>query len=40
MAKPKSTVRKGVRVVNGKPTVVTTKKSKGLLGAIITKMGK
>jgi hypothetical protein len=40
MAKPKSTVRKGVRVIGGKPVVVTTKKSKGLVGKLITKVGR
>jgi len=31
MAKPKSTVRVGTRMVNGRPVVVTTKKGSGLL---------
>lgn len=40
MAKPKSTIRKGVRMTKGGPKVVTTKKSKGLVGKILTKLGK
>jgi hypothetical protein len=40
MAKPKSTVRKGVRIVAGKPVVVTTKPSKGLIGKALKKIGK
>jgi hypothetical protein len=41
MAKPKSTVRKGVRVnAAGKPVVVTTKKGKGLLNAALKAIGK
>lgn len=40
MAKPKSTVRKGVRMTKAGPVVVTTKKSKGLLGKLLTGLGK
>ena len=40
MAKPKSTVRKGVRMTKDGPKVVTTKKSKGILGALLTKAGR
>lgn len=40
MAKPKSTVRKGVRMTKSGPVVVTIKKSKGLLGKLLSKAGK
>lgn len=40
MAKPKSTVRKGVRITKDGPKIVTTKKSKGLLGKLLDKAGK
>jgi hypothetical protein len=40
MATKKSTVRKGVRMTKDGPKVITTKKSKGVLGKIITAMGK
>ncbi len=40
MAKPKSTVRKGVRMTKDGPKIVTTKKSKGIIGKLITKAGR
>lgn len=40
MAKPKSTVRKGVRMTKNGPVVVTTKKSKGVVGKLISALGK
>lgn len=40
MAKPKSTVRKGVRMTPAGPKVVTTKKGKGLVNAALKVFGK
>lgn len=40
MAKPKSTVRKGVRMTKAGPVVVTTKKGKGLLNSILKRTGR
>jgi hypothetical protein len=36
----KSTVRKGVRITSAGPKFVTTKKSKGVLGKLITALGR
>lgn len=40
MAKPKSTVRKGVRMTTSGPKVVTTKRGKGILNAALKALGK
>jgi hypothetical protein len=40
MAKPKSTVRKGVRMTKDGPKVVTTKKGKGITNAVLKKLGR
>lgn len=40
MAKPKSTIRKGVRMTKSGPKVVATKKGKGVLNAILNRIGK
>lgn len=40
MAKPKSTVRVGVRMTKAGPVVVTTKKPTGVVNAALKKLGK
>jgi hypothetical protein len=40
MAKPKSTIRKGVRMTGAGPKVVTTKRGKGLTDKILKAFGK
>jgi hypothetical protein len=40
MAKPKSTVRKGVRMTKDGPKVVVTKPGKGIVNKILKGLGK
>jgi hypothetical protein len=40
MAKPKSTVRKGVRMTKDGPKVVTTKRGTGIVNKILKAAGK